>query len=127
MDFRDWYTDRVDIWRTVDVKTGNLTRKRREMVLSSVPCRIYRSDDKAPTMTSTDAEIKQTNKLAVDLSVDIRAGDELIITRGGGLGHGEETLRVFAGTPNRYYEPFGAVIPGLAHIEVVLLEEERVK
>lgn len=127
MDFHDWYTDRVDIWRTVDMKTGNLTRKKREKISESVPCRVYRSDDKAPTMTSTAAEIKQTNKLAVDLSVDLRTGDELIITRGGGLGHSEEVLRAFAGTPNRYYEPFGAVIPGLAHLEVVLLEEERVK
>lgn len=127
MDFRDWYTDAVDVWRVTKKKTGNLTRQEREKVLEAVPCRVYRSDDRGPAMTSTASYIKQTNRLALDLSVDVHAGDELIITRGGGLGYAEEVIRAFAGTPNRYYEPFGAVIPGLAHQEIILLEEERIK
>ena len=35
--------------------------------------------------------------------------------------------RYFADTPERYYEPFGAVMPGLAHQEITLLKQERVK
>ena len=35
-------------------------------------------------------------------------------------------IRAFAADPNLYYEPFGAVIPGLAHQEIRLLQEERV-
>ena len=59
-------------------------------------------------------------------SVDIKAGDQLIIKRGGGLGYSTTTIRAFAAEPNYYFEPFGAVMPDLSHIEVRLLQEERV-
>ena len=54
------------------------------------------------------------------------AGDQLIIKRGGGLGYSTTTIRAFAAEPNYYFEPFGAVMPDLSHIEVRLLQEERV-
>ena len=127
MDYSQWYTDTVDVFRVVSHKDGSLTRQERERVLSRVPCRIYRADDRAPAMKDAAADVKQTQKIALDNDVDIRAGDELRITRGGMLGHTEEALRAFAGAPHKFYEPFGAVIPGLAHQEVILLEEERVK
>lgn len=127
MDYSQWYTDTVDVFRVVPNKTGNLTRQTRSLVLSSVPCRIYRADDKTPTMKSAAADVKQTQKIALDNAVDIKAGDELHITRGGVFGKEGEVLRAFAGTPHKFYEPFGAVIPGLAHQEIILLEEERVK
>ena len=62
-----------------------------------------------------------------DTSVDIRAGDQLIIHRGAGLGKTAPAIRAFAADPNLYFEPFGAVLPGLAHMEVRLLQQERVK
>lgn len=127
MNDADWYTDLADVFRDTKVMKGSLTTHQRELVLSAVPCRIYRSSDSAPAMKPTAAEIRQTSKIAVDNAVDIRAGDEFIITRGGALGKSDEVIRGFAGSPNRYYEPFGAVIPGLAHQEIVLLEAERVK
>lgn len=127
MDYGQWYTDTVDVFRVVPVKQGNLTRNERQQVLTAVPCRIYTADDKVPSMTQTSANIKQTQKIALDNDVDIRAGDELHIIRGGKLGKSDEALRAFAGTTHKYYEPFGAVIPGLAHQEIILLEEERVK
>ena len=68
------------------------------------------------------ADVKQTQKIALDNSVDIRSGDELRIVRGGVLGKCDGVLLAFAETPHKFYEPFGAVIPGLAHQEVVLLE-----
>lgn len=127
MDYSKWYTDTVDVFRVIPVKTGNLTRHGRAQVLSGIPCRIYREDDKAPAMKIDAADVKQTQKIALDNSVDIRSGDELHIVRGGVLGKTGEELRAFAGTPHKFYEPFGAVIPGLAHQEIILLEEERVK
>lgn len=127
MNYLQWYTDTVDVFRVVAVKTGNLTRQKRSQVLPGIPCRIYQADDKAPNMKIDAADVKQTQKIALDNSVDIRAGDELRIVRGGVLGKCDGVLRAFAGTPHKFYEPFGAVIPGLAHQEVVLLEEERVK
>lgn len=117
----------MDVYRVTATKTGNLTKHERVQVLTAVPCRIYRSNDKPVTMKQTAADVKQTAKVACGNGVDIHTGDELIITRGGRLGRSQGTTRGFAGTPNYYYEPFGAVIPGLAHQEIVLMEEERVE
>lgn len=127
MNWSDWYTDMMDVWRVQADKDGNLTRHKRVQVLSAIPCRIYQSDNKAINMTQTAADIHQEDKLACGVSVDIRAGDELLITRGAKLGKSGPKIRAFAGDPNFYYEPFGAVIPGLSHQEIRLLQQERVK
>lgn len=127
MNWADWYTDTVDVYRVTDVQDGALTRHEREQVLEGVPCRIYQSDNRAINMTQTAADIQQQDKLACAPDADIRAGDELLIHRGAGLGKTGPTIRAFAADPNLYYEPFGAVIPGLAHQEIRLLQQERVK
>lgn len=126
MNFKDWYTDTVDIYRVVQEKDGSLTRQRRELVRQGVPCRIYRSEERVPGMEQTAAHTREENSLSCDTAVDIRAGDELYLHRGGGLGHTLPAARAFAGEPQRYFEPFGAVIPGLAHQEIKLLQEGRI-
>lgn len=127
MNWADWYTDTVDIYRVTTYKQGNLTRRERgEALYTGVPCRVYQSDSKAINMTQTAADIRQDDKLACDISVDIQSGDMLIIHRGARLGRPGPDIRAFAADPNLYYEPFGAVIPGLAHQEIRLLQEERV-
>ena len=126
MNWADWYTDTVDVYRDVAYLDGNLTRHRREQVLEAVPCRVYRDNDKTINMTQQAANINQDSKLACDTSIDIRAGDELIVHRGAKLGKTVPATRAFAGEPHYQFEPFGAVIPGLAHQEIRLLEEERV-
>lgn len=126
MNWQDWYTDTMDVWRNVPVKDGNLTRQERQQVLTGIPCRIYQSDNKPINMTTTAADVQQNDHLACDISIDVRAGDELIITRGGRLGRTGPVIRAFAADPSLYYEPFGAVIPGLAHQEIRLLQQERV-
>ena len=127
MNWADWYTDTVDIYRVTDVADGALTRHERQLVAEGVPCRIYRSGDNPIRMSRQAASIQQTDKLACGLDVDIHAGDELIVTRGAKLGRSGPVTRAFAADPVYYYEPFGAVIPGLAHQEIPLLEQERVK
>lgn len=127
MNWNDWYTDLMEIRRTETVKDGQLSRKERKVVCTGVPCRVYRSQDKPLTMTQTAANAQKTDKLACDIDVDIKPGDELVIHRGARLGHAVQEARYFAGEPDLYYEPFGAVLPGLAHQEVVLLSQERVK
>ena len=93
--FSTWYTDTADIYRTVPVKEGNLTRQERQKVNPSpVPCRIYRPEKGPPAMEKTAARKQSSEKMSCDLSVDIRAGDELLIVRGGNLGH--------ANNPERY-------------------------
>lgn len=126
MNWQDWYTDLMDIYRVQATQDGTLTRHERVQVSAGVPCRIYQSDNKPIRMSQTASSVSQNDHLACGISVDIRAGDELIITRGGRLGRPGPTIRAFASDPNLYYEPFGAILPGLAHQEVRLMEQERV-
>ena len=127
MNWMDWYTDTADVYRTTEKTEGKLTRKERALVLSGVPCRVYQDDAKAVNMTQASSDISQESMLACGKSADIRPGDELIIHRGGRLGKAVFDARVFAGEPHYYFEPFGAVVPGLAHQEIKLLQQERVK
>ena len=78
-------------------------------------------------MSQDAASVTQADHLMLDNDVDVRAGDELIIHRGALVGGSTQEVRAFAADPNHYYEPFGAVIPGLAHQEVRVLQQERVK
>lgn len=126
MNWTDWYTDTMDIYRVQDMQDGALTRHERQQVRTGIPCRVYQSDNKPINMTTTAADVQQNDHLACDISIDVRAGDELIITRGGRLGRTGPVIRAFAADPNLYYEPFGAIMPGLAHQEIRLLQQERV-
>lgn len=126
MNWNDWYTDTMSIYRTQEVMDGSLTRHERALVSENIPCRIYQSDNRTINMTETASNVDQSDHLACDISVDVRAGDEIIVKRGGRLGRQGPTIRAFAGDPNLYYEPFGVIIPGLAHQEIRLLQQERV-
>lgn len=126
MNFNDWYTDLVDVYRVTATLDGKLTRHTRTKMYSDVPCRVYEVTKHAPNMERTAADIKQESKLACDNAIDIKAGDELIIHRGARVGAIVADLRAFAGDPNHYFEPFGAVIPDLAHQEIALLQQERI-
>ena len=123
MNWGAWYTDTVDIYRVQATTNNNLTTHERALVKSGVPCRVYQNSPKTIHMEQTAANINDDSMLACDNGVDIRPGDELIIHRGN-LPH---TIRAFAGEPHYYTEPFGAVIPGLAHQQIKLLNQERVK
>lgn len=126
MNFWDWYTDTMDIFRVIPDKTGAVVRNTRSKVYSDIPCRIYMDGAPAPTMNRQAADYTQQLKIACKNDVDIRAGDEVIITRGGRIGHDTEKSRAFAGEPHKYYEPFGAVAPQLEHQEISLHEVERI-
>lgn len=121
---QDWYTDRVTVCRVCPSRDGALTVHERRTVVEAVPCRVYRSGVHGPRMQSTAAYTEGEDKLACANDVDIRAGDELLIRRGGGLGEVRRAMRAFAGEPVHFYEPFGAVMPGLAHQELALLQKE---
>lgn len=126
MNFPDWYTDSMDIYRVVQNKTGAVVRNSRTRIYQDVPCRIYMDSHPTPNLNRQAADYSQTMKIACRNDVDVRAGDELMITRGGRLGYTSERSRAFAGEPHKYYEPFGAVMPGLEHQEVSLLQMERI-
>jgi hypothetical protein len=117
-----WYTDLMTINRVENHKVGNITKQRRVVKAVGVPCRVYKNSNPQSAMKDTAAETTPQDMLACDNSVDIQAGDELLVIRGGGLPNGKNNspTRYFAGLPSNYYEPFGGVMPGLAHQQVPL-------
>lgn len=122
--FEGWYTDSMDVYRNVDVSSGNLDGKKRRLVQEKIPCRIYSVKKNGPRMRQTAAMTDSVDKLACDLSVEIKAGDELHVVRGGMLGVQWDPERYFADRPHPYYDPVGGVLSGLEHQEVALLTEE---
>ena len=124
--FSGWYTDIVDVYRVVNSTAGNITRQERQQVGKAIPCRVYSSQKNGPNMTDNAARVSSTDKLACDIATDIRAGDELLVTRGGALRRGGEPERYFAGNPQHYYDPVGGALTGLEHLEVGLLMENIV-
>lgn len=120
--FKNWYTDTVDIYRTEVVMEGNISHQERKKVNAApVPCRIYKPEKGGPNMTQNAAREKSLEKMACNPSADIRAGDELLVIRGGNLGYGNKPERYFAGNPVSYYDPVGGALTGLQHKEVGLL------
>ena len=67
MNYGDWYTDRMDIFRAAPVKDGALSKHQRVQVAEDVPCRIYRPQANGPRMQSTAAAAGGEDKL--DLTV----------------------------------------------------------
>ena len=122
--FEGWYTDSMDVYRNVDVSSGNLDGKKRRLVQEKIPCRIYSVKKNGPRMRQTAAMTDSVDKLACDLSVEIKAGDELHVVRGGMLGVQGDPERYFADRPHPYYDPVGGVLSGLEHQEVALLTDE---
>ena len=124
--FSGWYTDIVDVYRVVNSTAGNITRQERQQVGKAIPCRVYSSQKNRPIMSDNVARVSSTDKLARDNATNIRAGDELLVTRGGALRRGGEPERYFAGNPQHYYDPVGGALTGLEHLEVGLLMENIV-
>lgn len=127
MNYADWYTDLVDVYRVQSVQEGSLTKQQRVKVGENIPCRVYRNAAHAPQMHPTAADSQSEDKLACANETDIQGGDELMIRRGAVLGQTRPVMRAFAGEPSYFYEPFGAVLPGLAHQEIGLLQKEYLK
>lgn len=125
--FAGWYTDTVDVYRVVNVTVGNVDTQERRQVGTAIRCRVHESQKNGPAMQDTAARMQSTDKLSCDVSVDIRAGDELFVIRGGALGRSGEPERYFAGTPRRYYDPVGGALTGLEHMEVGLLMQNVVR
>lgn len=121
MNFKDWYTDTMDVWRVEDKTVGSLTKHERVCVVEKTPCRVYQAGKGPVYMKDTAATASSADKLMCGLGTEIQTGDELLVYRGGK----GEPIRYFAGVFRAYTEPFGAVLPGLAHQEGTISEEER--
>lgn len=122
--FGTWYTDQVEIYRVVASTEDELTRNRRTLV-DTKPCRVYTTQISGLVAGNVAAKVRREDKLSCELNVDIRSGDELIVTRGALMGH-TDTERYFAGTVQKYYDPVGGGLTGLQHMEVGLLNDNIV-
>jgi hypothetical protein len=125
--FETWYTDTVDVYRTVTGKTGSISRETREKVNSRpIRCRVYSTQISGGNPQNTAAVDRKEDKLACPVGTDIQTDDELIVTRGGGL-YGTTTERYIAGKPQTFYDPVGYAKTGIAHMEIGLLADNRVR
>ncbi|MBS6644542.1 MAG: hypothetical protein KH366_13265 [Clostridiaceae bacterium] len=124
--FEGWYTDTMTVYRSVNKTAGNVDKKERQMIAENIPCRVYKTGRNGPRMPQGAAERRSIDKLACDLDVDIKEGDELLVTRGGILEIEMEAERYFADKPNPYYDPVAGVLSGLEHQEIVLLMDETI-
>ena len=123
-----WYTDTMRICRVTNALDGNLTVQTRGDVKRNIPCRVYNQKKTDTKMNSTASTVSPGVYLACADNVDIREGDEVFVRRGAKLGYNKGVeSRYFAGVPVEQYEPFGSASPKLAHLEVPLLGEARVK
>ena len=105
MNFRDWYTDTVDIWRVVPVQDGSLTRHERRELYRNIPCRLYQVEAPEVRMSQAAASADQKDWLQCDNEVDIQAGDELIIHRGRFSARASRTYAPLPPAPTTF-EPF---------------------
>ena len=122
--FIGFYTDSMEIYRNVDKSDGNVGKSKRERIGGVIPCRVYSAKRGGPRMGNAAATTSSVDKVSCDLSVDIKAGDELHITRGGMLGMNNEPERYFADRPHPYFDPVGGALSGLEHQEIALLTDE---
>ncbi|MDR0817957.1 MAG: hypothetical protein LBN43_00060 [Oscillospiraceae bacterium] len=123
----NWYTDTMRVCRDQDVPNGAVTNTARVEIMLGIPCRVYQNSKPNVKMSDNAADYAPSDKLACSNDVDIREGDEIWVTRGGRLGYANSEQRYYAGKAAKYYEPFGGVKMGLAHQEIPLSGEERVK
>lgn len=122
--FADWYTDSMDVYRIADVSRGNVDKKERRLQAGGVPCRTYRRQQNGPKMGDTAATSGSVDRLSCDTSVDVRAGDELFVTRGGMIGMRGRPERYIADGAHPYHDPVGGSLSGLEHQELTLLTDE---
>lgn len=120
--FDSWYTDLADVYRNVSVKTGGITKNKRTKIHEGIPCRIYSTPASSPSMQDTAARTSRDLTMSCAVGVDIKAGDELQITRGGAIRIGGNPVRYFAGEPQLFIDPVGGALTGLEHQEIGLLE-----
>lgn len=123
----DWYTDTADVYRTVNVKSGAVTKQVRKLIRKDMPCRVYQTGNPRTQFKNDASEYSNRDLLACETNEDITAGDEIQLFRGGRIGKSSRMERYFAGAPTDYFEPFGGVFPKLDHKQVPLGGTNRTK
>lgn len=125
--FSGWYTDSVEVYRVKPFSpTRGIATQEREKI-GAFKCRVYNSQKNGLHAKETAATVSSNDTMAVPLDADIREGDELLVVRGGTLGHESEPERYFAGRIMDYRDPVGGLLTGLQHREIGLMLEKIVR
>ena len=103
--------DKCDIYRNTEVEAHDITSFKRQLIHQGIRCRLSTTN---PVISATDTTARTANAYTVFFhpSVDIQAGDKLVITTA--IGYSYE---LYAGKPNGFAG---------SHIEVMATEEEYV-
>lgn len=118
--FDDWYQDTMVIYRNDDYADGYEDGNQRVKKYENIPCRMYEKTLSPIVMNQGGATVSSDIKVAVDVSVDIKSGDEVFVTRQGE----SEPKRYFVGNIKTYRMPLGMYDVGLDHKEVSLMYKE---
>ena len=118
----NWYTDLMDVYRVIN-SGGAITRQNLTLLYEGVPCRVYSSQTNNLAINPTAATANKNDKLACSVDTDIKAGDVLMVTRGGALNRGLSPVRYIASQPQAFFDPVGGALTGLEHLEVGLRED----
>lgn len=118
----NWYTDLMDVYRVIN-SGGAITRQNLTLLYKGVPCRVYSSQTNNLAINPTAATANKNDKLACSVDTGIKAGDVLMVTRGGALNRGLSPVRYIASQPQAFFDPVGGALTGLEHLEVGLRED----
>lgn len=69
-----------DIYRFVNVKDGNITRQELQKIMENVPCACSTGGGSSLDRTDEYQPVEYTDKLYTRPTVEILAGDEVIVT-----------------------------------------------
>lgn len=110
------YDSKATVYRNVDYLEGNLTKQRREPVLTDIPCRRSKTSLPGIYPTTDVAKISHSEKLFTSPKWVIQTGDELFITGPLGVIPARDPTRYFAGDSQPYgsHQEIKLEIPGRA-------------
>ena len=118
--FNDWYQDTMTIYRNEGDTDGFEDTKVRTLKYENISCRMYNKSLNALQTPQGASIVDSDVSVAVDVSVDIKSGDEVYVIRQGET----ESKRYFAGNIKTYRMPLGMYDVGLDHKEVSLMYKE---
>lgn len=118
--FSDWYQDTMTIYRNDGNTDGFENTQVRTKKYENIPCRMYNKQLNALQTPQGAAKVESDIHVAVDVDVDIKSGDEVIVVRQGET----ESKRYFVGNIKSYRMPLGMYDVGLDHKEVSLHYKE---
>ena len=81
-------------------------------------CRAYSNVKQHLKPEDASYVLHKVNSIAFPVGTNVCVGDEILLTRGAGVGKPQKPVRYVAGSVTAFVEPFGGIVAFLEHIEV---------